>query len=813
MSEKITEMEDRLLDLSEEERSVLQYTKLELGEIMQKRSQGILFRSKATWWAEGEKNTKYFWHLEKARYNAKTCVKIVQDDGSELVNHEQILNAQKNFYQELYTADPLVQFMLEDNVQVKVPQNVSASCEENFTKAELDMSVKQLKNNSCPGPDGFPIEIYKTFPVLREMLYDAVLEAYQNSLLHESARKGVLNLIPKGQKDPRFLKNLRPISLLNSDYKIVEKMIANRMTPVLEQLIHEDQKGFLPNRRIAANIRKILEVVRECDRTTSEGIILSCDYMKCFDRVETKAVIGAMKYFGFSDLLINWVSIIYTQFSFRVQNNGYFSTKIDVTRSVRQGGPASNVLFLVVAELLANNLHADDQITGLYVKEIIQFLNQYADDMDVCSEFSEESLSQILTHIDEFGKSTGFKLNYDKTTIYRVGSLANTDAKLYSARKLPWTNNSINILGVEIMHDDISTLEKNYNSIVSKVDQIINSWTHRNLSLIGKIQVVNTLIASLFVYKMSVLPPIPDYIVKKIESLIQKYLWNGHKPNISLGVLQNNKDMAGLRLVNLRTKDRSLKASWVKILMDGAYDRRIVHNTLHPGLQEVLWSCNLYEKDVNNVVKYADAFWCSVLKAWCLYHYSDKKEEAVDQIIWLNSDIRVNNAPIWWETPAKCGLMYVSQLVDTNTHEYLSFEEVSDCYCLTILQFNTLKVSIPKAWKTATAEYTDSKFATFNKSPHPARLVYQLINEVADVSGTNARCMQDLGNVEFDIVEEVQFINKSMSVAKYQSFQYRLLHRAIIMNIHLQRWGIVQDENSSLCELAPETYRHLFEVV
>ena len=130
-------------------------------------------------------------------------------------------------------------------------------------------------------------------------------------------------------------------------------MIANRMIPALEQIISQDQTGFLPGRRITKNIRRILDITIETQKDNKECVILNCDFLKCFDRIEKASIIGAMKMFKFSERLVKWVDIIYTDFSIKIQNNGKFSGKIDVTRSIRQGGPASNPIFIVVAELLA----------------------------------------------------------------------------------------------------------------------------------------------------------------------------------------------------------------------------------------------------------------------------------------------------------------------------------------------------------------------------------------------------------------------------------------------------------------------------
>ena len=104
-----------------------------------------------------------------------------------------------------------------------------------------------------------------------------VQEAFKNNQLHSSAKEGVLNLIPKAGKDTRFIKNLRPITLLNTDYKIIEKTIADKMIPALEHIIHQDQRGFMKNRRISVNIRKMLDIIHHANIEDLEAVVLSLD--------------------------------------------------------------------------------------------------------------------------------------------------------------------------------------------------------------------------------------------------------------------------------------------------------------------------------------------------------------------------------------------------------------------------------------------------------------------------------------------------------------------------------------------------------
>ena len=473
LSEAITEYEDRVQELTEEEDNLLLQSKIDLEELQAKRTASLIFRSKAKWYAEGEINTKYFLNLEKSKYNAKTCTAVFNDKNQLISDQKQVLEIQRQFYQKLYTADESVKFDLELEAQESVTG--PGANNEQLSLDEIAQAVQGLKNGSCPGPDGIPVELYKMmWREVKHPLYDAVCSAFENNIFHDTARCGILNLIPKGSKDTRYLPNLRPITLLNCDYKIVEKAVANRMVPSLDYVISNDQTGFLPGRQIASNIRKLFDLIHTAHLEQEEYLILSCDFMKCFDRIEINSVIKAMEHFGFAPTIVRWVRIMYTKFSLKVQNAGFFSHRIETSRGVHQGGPLSNAIFLTVAELVAQILRADPEIDSAWIKKVKQLLNQFADNMDISIKNNQHSLSRVIQHLENFRASTGFTLNYDKTTVLRVGSIQNADAKLYTPRKLQWTNDSINVLGVQVSAKTTEqVLNGNYLSVMSRSQQIL----------------------------------------------------------------------------------------------------------------------------------------------------------------------------------------------------------------------------------------------------------------------------------------------------------------------------------------------------
>ena len=118
--------------------------------------------------------------------------------------------------------------------------------------------------------------------------------------------------------------------------------------------------------------------------------------------------------------------------------------------------------------------------------------------MDIFSLCNQNSILTMYNELEYFRKQSGFKVSYDKTTIYRIGSLRHSDAQLYNLDQLHWSNRDINVLGVTIAHEEV--VAKNYSGIIDKVKKTLSNWKNRDLSLLGKVQVVNTLVVSLFVY-------------------------------------------------------------------------------------------------------------------------------------------------------------------------------------------------------------------------------------------------------------------------------------------------------------------------
>ena len=512
--------------------------------------------------------------------------------------------------------------------------------------------------------------------------------------------------------------------------------------------------------------------------------------------------------------------ILYTDFTVKIQNNGHFSERVDIKKGVHQGGCCSSIYFLVIAEILAISLRSNEDIKGLTLKDIRNLLNQFADDMDIFSICEEKSIREIINELKAFQKQSGFTVSYEKTTLYRIGSLRHSDAQMYDMSTFAWSNRDINVLGVTIAHEDL--VEKNYQTIIQKVDSTLKAWYNRGLSLMGKVQVVNTLVASLFVYKMMVLPLIPKNILKNIDNTIRDFIWNGKKSKIAYTTLQLPKQEGGMGLVNLSTKEVALKATWPQILEQEEDYEQLVYTQLRcKHLGRNIWRCTLLPEDVNNM-RISNQFWKDTLQCWCQYNHT-KNTRIENQLIWFNSYIRIKGKPFLWSDALDKGLIYVHQLF--RDQMFKTEDEIKTQYGITTLRYNSLKTAIPAKW---TAFFKSNPYSSFcPMPPHEydsctqvykhsvSREIYQYLSgDVIYIQNKLMKWRGELGENFCDSICEFGLAHREIyrltNVPKYRSFQYRLLQRGLVTNISLQKWKIIPSGLCSFCGKAPETMIHLF---
>ena len=155
-------------------------------------------------------------------------------------------------------------------------------CEGRVTSNECLSALKEMKFNKSPGNDGFTVEFYYTFwTLLGGLLVEVLNEAYVRGTLATSQKQGVITLLEKEGKNPLYIQNYRPITLLNVDYKILSKVLAKRLKNVLSDTIHNDQVGYVKDRNIGEGVRLIDDILFQASHENI-GYLITVDFEKGF---------------------------------------------------------------------------------------------------------------------------------------------------------------------------------------------------------------------------------------------------------------------------------------------------------------------------------------------------------------------------------------------------------------------------------------------------------------------------------------------------------------------------------------------------
>ena len=208
----------------------------------------------------------------------------------------------------------------------------------------------------------------------------------EKTSLSYSQRTGIIRIIDK-KGNQNDLKNWRPISLLNTDYKIITKALTNRLKKVIGSIIHPDQSCSLPHRAIQDNCATIRDVLHWCSGTEKDLAVISLDQTKAFNKVNWTHLSRVLGVFRFGPSFQKWVKIAYSNIGSHVIVNAYLSSRIDIHRGVRQGCPLSPLLYVLSFEPLASAIRQNPIIQGVPtvddpLRDSIK-VSSYADDMTV----------------------------------------------------------------------------------------------------------------------------------------------------------------------------------------------------------------------------------------------------------------------------------------------------------------------------------------------------------------------------------------------------------------------------------------------
>ena len=750
----------------------------------------------------------------------------MREDGR-VVEGPAVLDEIKTFYETLYTSKGNIckEFTKDLNIP-KLDTELRTELDEDLTSQELSCALKEMANEKSPGLDGLPAEFYKVFwGKLKEFYHEVIKECISDGELHLSARRGLLSLLEKLGKNILKLHSWRPLTLLSVDGKIYTKALARRLQKTQKDLINEEQTGFVKGRQLATNIIKIMELMETCDKLDIDGVLISFDFLKAFDTVEWDSVLHALDVFVFGEKFKEMVKVIFKNPLLKAYNNGYMSDDIKLTRGTRQGCCFSPVIFTFVVELLGLAIRQNNSIEGIFIGEAHVKSGQFADDLWASLKASEDNINNILRLLFRFYRFSGLRINNEKCSVLRIGPWKDSDAKFYTLKKLFWSPDPVGILGFKIFPDMDIMIKENFHSMFKKIDKILASWSTRNLTVIGKICVVNSLVNSLFVHKLIALPDPGMEFYKSYKERIMNFIWDGKIPKIAYDKLIQDYDKLGLKLVDMNLKGQALKAAWVTKWTNSNDRMEWLYETL-PVKDKRIWECNLKPKDIKDLVNLKNFSTVgNILYSWSEFNFEPvlaTAEEILNTVIWGNSLIRRANKVILDGKLVNSKVDRLMCIYDFVNKRFMRYQEVKDAYDIEFDQLFYLGIlaAIPNTWKIILRNEnylepidTETKLNKMEKIDKVSKFIYWELVQVKFPAKYASKLLWEM-ELKISMEEEEWFtlfreFRRQIRPTKLLYLQYRILNRALTTNIKLYKWNKVSSENCSFCKKEKETVIHL----
>jgi hypothetical protein len=468
-----------------------------------------------------------------ARRAHNKILKLKDQDGIERESHQEIESAMVRYFHGIAQEPHLDRSEAIQRITQHIPRLVTEEQNTFLNKSiateEVDQALQEMPSGKAPGPDGFTVEFFKAYwEIIKHDVYKVVEDSRRSASILKALNATMITLIPKGN-EANTPDRYRPIALCNVIYKIISKVIENRLKPLLPSLISQEQAGFVEGRQIMDNIIQAHEIIHTLKLQKRGGMIIQLDLAKAYDKISWHYMIKTLEAFGFTQHWISWIVSLVSTTSYSLLINGAPTKPFWPTRGIRQGDPLSPFLFILMMEGLSWSIKSattTGEITGLKPFENCPTSThqQFVDDTllhDIPTVKEAKAYKRIL---EDFGEASGAEINHSKSMIF----FFNTNPAIQ--------RNLTNILGFErktlpTKYLGVPLTDKVYKmstweGVINRLQERVKNWTYRSLNLAGRLILTKFVLQAIPTFMMSVFPT-PQGILQKIRAIQRDFLWRG----------------------------------------------------------------------------------------------------------------------------------------------------------------------------------------------------------------------------------------------------------------------------------------------
>ncbi|CAI7790939.1 unnamed protein product [Closterium sp. NIES-53] len=332
------------------------------------------------------------------------------------------------------------------------------------------------------------------------------------------------------------LNNYRPITLLNFTYKVLTRVMADRMKSVLHLVISPEQYGFIPGRRLSDAVAMVADIIDTAKNHNEDWYLLLVDFQKAFDLVSRDFLFEVLEKMGFPQRFVGWIKGLHQYTKMKLLINGWLGQGVDVVSGVRQGCPLALYLFLCALEPLA--LEVEKRKLGLEKEGHRLGYLGYADDTTLVLQ-GRQHIAEAEEVLDKFEKAAGLATNKSKSVVLPLGANLKASGGSTSVFKWAGADDAERLLGVWVTPSGnvLLTWEKAMGRIMEKLTKRHLKY----LTILALTTVVNNYITRLLAFQAQVHPP-PAEIWVEISCLLHGFT-SGNRVAMAKGFILWSKDL------------------------------------------------------------------------------------------------------------------------------------------------------------------------------------------------------------------------------------------------------------------------------
>eukprot|EP00253_Pinus_taeda_P015345 PITA_15345 len=539
-------------------------------------------KSCCLWLKAGDKNTSFFHNSLKIR-RATNHIERIMIEGRELRDQEEIKEVAFNHFSALLTADPQpvdsVDFL--NAIENKITADQNKELDKEVTIEEIEWSILSMAQDKAPGPNGFTVAFYRThWEIIKKDFVRMVKNFFSKSKLGNNIKSSHLALIPK-DPNPQSFDRFQPISLCNVSYKIITKILANRIKKLLPSLISENQGGFVPKRHITDNVILIQEAIHSSINRKEKGMIIKLDMANAFDRVNHQFLKAVLEKFGVSSIFISRIMECISLTAPLINNrpSNFFRS----SRGLRQGYPLSPFLYIIMVETLSihlEKLRRQKEITSISIARGTKEINHslFAADTLLIGGASSLMARSFKKTLDLLLQVSGGKLDNNKCMLYTWNVPRHITQRISIILDIPAQRNWSHFmyLGLPLAKESINT--EIWVKVIEKLRGKLQGWGMTWLNLAGRTTLIKAILSALPIYQFA-FTLAPASIHKHMELILRSFLWQGGRQDskkFSLVkwdqvILPFEKGGIGIRIQRLANMAVGFKLIWRILSEKGAW--------------------------------------------------------------------------------------------------------------------------------------------------------------------------------------------------------------------------------------------------